>query len=132
MGKFERAGEIAKIDEDQQLVFGWASISENADGRTIVDAQNDVIVPDELEKAVYDFVLFKRDAGEMHERTGVGQLVESVVTTREKQAAMGLPPGSLPVGHWVGFKLDSDVFEKVKKGELTEFSYGGKGKRVPA
>lgn len=117
--------DVAKSDEDQCLVFGWANIVEK-DGAVVTDRQGDQIDIGELERAVYDYALFKRTAGEMHERTsGVGQMVESVVMTVEKQKAMGLAEGSTPLGWWVGFKLEADVFAKIKDKTYSMFSIGG-------
>ena len=119
---------ITKLDEAQNLVFGWASVIENPDGSPVVDSQGDVLLPDELEKAAYKFVLEVRKAGEMHRTIeGVGQLVESVVMTKEKRAALGIQGG--PTGWWVGFKVSPEVFAKVKSGEYPAFSIGGKGTR---
>lgn len=129
MSDFKASGTIEKVDEDQRLVFGWASVIEK-NGEPVVDSQGDVIYPAELEKAAYDFVLFSRDAGEMHERIGVGKIVESMVFTKEKTKALGLSEGSLPVGWWVGFKVDAEVFAKIKSGEYKAFSIGGAGKRL--
>ncbi|MCL2416031.1 MAG: XkdF-like putative serine protease domain-containing protein, partial [Defluviitaleaceae bacterium] len=70
-------------------------------------------------------------AGEMHERGEVGQLVESVVFTKEKTVAMGIPGGILPEGWWVGFKIhDDEVWNKIKNGEYSMFSIEGTARRV--
>jgi len=122
-------GEILKLREDENLVFGWASIVADEDGEEIVDFQGDVISEDELERTAYDFVLTSRKAGEMHEVIGVGKLVESIVFTAEKQKALGLDPGTLPIGWWIGFKVDDDIFDKIKTGEYQMFSIGGEGIR---
>jgi cation transport regulator ChaB len=123
-------GEIAKTDPEQRMVFGWANVAIDAEGNVIVDSQGDTIDPVELEKAAYDFVLNVRKAGEMHVRVdGIGTMVESVMLTLEKQQAMGIPEGTMPQGWWVGFKLNQEVFDKVKTGEYTMFSIGGRGKR---
>jgi len=120
--------QIVKADADQNMVFGWASVIENADGSPAVDSQGDVIYPDELEKAAYKFVLEVRKAGEMHRRVeGVGELVESVVLTKAKREAMGLPAGA--TGWWVGFKVAPEIFAKVKSGQYAGFSIGGRGTR---
>ncbi len=112
------------VQEDERLAFGWLSVVEE-DGQAVVDLQDHVIEPAELEKAAYGFVLDSRVAGEMHKTIGVGALVESMVFTKEKQAALGIDLGK--VGWWVGFKLDSDTFAKVKSGDLRAFSIGGRG-----
>ena len=126
------AGTIAKIDDDQQLVFGWASIIKDEEGRLLVDRQDDFIKEEgELEKAAYDYVLQSRDGGEMHIRKGVSTMVESVVLTKEKQEAMGITDQNVPVGWWIGFKVNDDrVWGEVKKGGYSGFSVHGKGKRT--
>lgn len=121
--------EVSKTKEDQNLVFGWANIVEK-DGVVVTDSQGDQIDIADLEKAAYDYALFSREAGEMHERTsGVGQLVESMVMTVEKQKALGIPEGSTPLGWWVGFKIAPDVFEKIKDKTYSMFSIGGLASR---
>lgn len=117
---------IEKMNEDEHLVFGWLSVSEDENGNLIEDAHGDTITPDELELAAYDFVLNSRQAGEMHETIGVGTMVESIVFTQQKQEALGIPEGTLPIGWWVGFYIDDDdVWDKVKSGEYGSFSFGG-------
>ena len=123
---------IYKSDDDKRQVFGWASVSARADGDAIVDFQDDIIEADELEKAAYEFVLENRGAGEMHERSGVGKLIESVMFTKEKMAAMGVPEGVLPTGWWIGFHIpDDSVWQKIKSGEYSSFSIEGTGQREP-
>jgi broad specificity phosphatase PhoE len=121
--------DVTKTDEDQQLVFGWASVS-SIGGEDVVDKQGDIILEDELEKAAYDFVLYCRKQGDMHERVGVGRLVESIVFTKQKQDALNIDLGM--VGWFVGFKVDDPgVWKKIKDGSLPEFSIGGKAVREP-
>lgn len=129
--QWKRDVEIRKTNDDQRLVFGWLSVAVDKAGKAIVDNQGDVIEPEDLEKAAYEFTLYARKAGEMHERTeGIGRLVESMVFTVEKQQALGIPEGTVPVGWWVGFKIDDDsTWSKVKSGEYRAFSIGGRGIR---
>lgn len=125
---------IAKTVPDQMLVFGWGNVAADADGARIEDLQGDVIPTEELEKAAYDHVLRFRSTGEKHDPAlrHKGRLVESCVFTREKQAAMGIPPGILPEGWWVGYKIDDPAaWAKIKSGEYQSFSVGGKGVRTP-
>ena len=122
---------IAKSNDEKMLAFGWASVSMTVDGELVEDWQNDIIEPDDLEKAAYEFVELYREGGEMHERGGAAVLIESVVFTEEKMKAMGIPSGTLPIGWWIGFKvLDEDVWEKVKDGTYSMFSNEGEAKRV--
>lgn len=122
---------IAKSDDERMLAFGWASVAIRVDGEQIEDWQEDMIDPADLENAAYRFVELYREGGEMHERGDVAVLVESCVFTEEKQKALGLEPGTLPVGWWIGFHVtDRDVWGKVKSGEYTMFSIEGEAERV--
>lgn len=137
-------GTVVKKDDERQIAFGWFSVVE-IDGEPVTDTQGDRITPDELERAAYDFTLYARKGGEMHdagddgEAVGVGRLVESVVFTEEKQRAMveslraqgvdaHLDLGC--VAWWGGFKIaDPETWRRVKEGELRAWSIGGRGRR---
>lgn len=126
----KRRFQIMKSNDDKMLAFGWANVSIRADGEVIEDWQNDIIEPEELENAAYNYVLLYREGGEMHERGGVAALIESVVFTEEKMQAMGIPAGTIPVGWWIGFKVtDKDVWQKVKDGTYQMFSIEGVAER---
>jgi hypothetical protein len=144
--KFEIRGSVVKLAGDKHLVFGWFSIVSIGD-KVIEDTQGDMITPETIESACYDFVLNARKGGEMHESSndgevrGVGQLVESVVFTREKQQAMvaslhaqGITDAVISLGcvaWWGGMYIhDNDTWDKVTSGELRAWSIGGKGKRA--
>ena len=125
---------VYKTDDDKRLVFGWASIAVTAEGEQLEDRQHDIIDPEDLEEAAYEYVLNFRDTGEEHMESlrKKGRLVESCVFTEDKQEAMGLPAGILPVGWWIGFKIDDDgAWEKVKNGTYRMFSIEGTAERVP-
>ncbi len=122
---------ILKSDDDRRLVFGWASVAVRVTGEVIKDWQEDIIDIDDLENAAYAYTADFGTAGEMHERGGVGRLIESVVFTKEKAAAMGIPPEILPEGWWVGFHInDPNVWEKVKDGTYNMFSIEGTAQRI--
>lgn len=129
---------ITKVQNDQRLVFGFFNINKVGD-QLVEDLQGDLIETETLEKAAYDFVLDARIAGEEHLRKNVGRLVESIMFTYEKQAAI---QKSLEVqgisakidlgceGWFGGFRVDDeDVWKAVKKGDYPAFSIGGSGKR---
>jgi hypothetical protein len=129
---------IEKIDADQRLVFGWGNISAQADGTLIKDLQGHVIPEHELEQSTYGFVLKGGILGFRHQKDAggktieVGKIVECVVFTPQKCAAMGIPPGIMPTGVWLGaYVHNDDVWSMVKSGELGMFSLGGKAKIVP-
>lgn len=124
-------GEFVKVEPDQQLAFGWAYVA-SEDGVLVHDHSGDFVdsaaLPD-LEKAAYEYVLESREGDEMHvTTTGIAKLVESVLVTPEKLAAMGLQ--GTRTGWWVGFKVqDPEVWAKVKSGEYPAFSIRGVGFR---
>jgi hypothetical protein len=131
-------GEISKVDGDKRLAFGWCSLSE-IDGEPVVDLQNDWAPIEEIEKSAYAYVLNSRKGGDMHARDGdqplhTSDLVESMIVTPDKLQQMGLSEEvakSVPVGWWVGFKVNDDTqWQRVKNGERTGFSIHGKGNRV--
>ena len=125
---------IYKTDDEKRLVFGWASVSITVDGEQLEDRQKDMIDPEDLEEAAYEYVLNFRDTGEEHIPTmrKKGKLVESCVFTEEKQRAMGIPEGILPVAWWIGFYIeDDDAWERVKNGTYKMFSIEGKAEREP-
>jgi hypothetical protein len=124
---------IAKVDTDQRLAFGWASVTVDVDGSPLVDKDGDVIDVQELEKAAYRYVMGSRDGGVNHQRRGVAKLVESFVVTPEKLVKMGLSPYAVPAGWWVGFQFnDEDVWQGVKSGEFGMLSVHGTGVRSDA
>lgn len=118
---------VAKADGQERMVFGWAWVTRGADGRAVVDSQGDFIELDELERAAYRHVLNFHQAGGGHDPAlrGVGQLVESVVLTPEKRAAMGIG-GAAPDGWWVGYLIDdAETWRRVSSGEYAMFSIEG-------
>ena len=125
---------ILKSEDDKRLVFGWASVALTVDGEALEDRQSDMIDPEDLEEAAYDYVLNFRDTGEEHipSMRKRGKLVESCVLTREKQRAMGIPEGIVPVGWWIGFHIDDDdAWQRVRNGTYQMFSIEGKANREP-
>lgn len=141
--------QISKLDDAQQLVFGYANVSiskstlSGAGGEEFYDLQADSIPPAELEKGAYEFVLNFREADEMHEGAAIGHLVESMVFTPEKLEKIATDPASgkvdeealavlkrvLPCRWWVGFKLNKSSYEGVKSGKFKMFSIAGEADR---
>ncbi|MCL2224456.1 MAG: XkdF-like putative serine protease domain-containing protein [Defluviitaleaceae bacterium] len=96
---------IVKSNDDKRLVFGWANVATRVTGEVIEDFQDDIIEIEVLEKAAYEYVLHFGTAGEMHERGGVGRLVESVVFTKEKAAAMNV---------YAALQTNPSILERIK------------------
>jgi cation transport regulator ChaB len=135
---FELLVPIAKVDEDKHQVFGWAAVShewvKKADAEPelsqVVDRQKDLIDVEDLEKMAYRFTKMYRAGGEMHIKKGSAEMIESMVFTIEKQAALGIPAGLVPVGWWIGFEVtDERAWDGVKSGVYKAFSIEGSAKR---
>lgn len=116
---------------DKNLVSGWASIAVQADGSMPLDWQGDIITTEVLEKAAIKFMEDYRLSGKEHEGGSIGTIVESIVFTKDKMVAMGIPPGVVPEGWFITAKVnDNEAFAKVKSGEYKMFSIQGKAKRL--
>jgi hypothetical protein len=124
---------IAKSNDSEQLVFGWASVAKDATGVRPLDWQGDLIDAEDLETAVYKFNTDFRESNDMHVPGTVnGTLVESIMFTKAKMTAMGIPEGVVPEGWWVGFRIDDPIaYQKVKSGIYKMFSIEGTGVREP-
>ena len=123
--------DINKTNDYERLVSGWANIAKNADGSLPHDWDDDVITSEVLEKAAINFMLDYRNSGEMHEGDSKGTVVESIVFTKQKMEAIGIPEGTVPEGWFITVKVhDDEVFKKVKSGEYKMFSIQGKAKRL--
>lgn len=132
MRNFGMSGEDGE-DIEQQLIFGWANVTVQEDGTTPFDWQGDIMETEILESAAYNYVLAHGLANQEHSwGTECGWLVESMMFTKEKMDALGIPEGIVPEGWWVGFYIpDPDVYKKVKDGTYNMFSIEGYATRVP-
>ena len=124
MTKMNIEGKILKADDEQRMVYGWASVV-TEDGEPVVDRQGDVIEADTLVKAVNDFMEHVRVGKAMHTGEQVGVVVHSLPITKEIGEALGIQ--SNREGWVVAYKVfDDTVWEQVKSGELAAFSIGGR------
>lgn len=135
----ETKATIVKLDGEQRHVFGVFSVAKVGED-LVIDHEGDTISPEELENAAYNHVLEARIAGENHVRKGVGDLIESVVLTPEKCAAIvkaladtGITATiDIPaVCWWGGYHVHDDaVWKAVKDGDYVSFSIGGTADRI--
>lgn len=117
---------IAKADDAQQRLFGWASIAVRKDGQQIEDLQGDLIDIEELEEAFYDYVLESGELNILHKGDCQGKLIEAIVFTPEKLAALGLAPDALPLGAWCGYYIpDRECYQMIKSQGFVMFSIEG-------
>ena len=117
-------GQILKADDEQRLVYGWASVVTEK-GEPVVDRQGDVIEPETLVKAVNSFMENIRVGKEMHKGDQIGAVIHSMPITKEIGESLGIQ--SDREGWIVAFKVyNDDVWARVKSGELAAFSIGGR------
>ena len=124
---FESRGEVTKIDNEQRIVYGYASVI-SRDGEPIVDLQGDVISAEEMEKAASDFMLGARVGKTMHQGEATTTIIHSFPMTAETKKAYQIES---PYEAWlIAVKVhDDETWEKVKAGSLKDFSIGGKAQR---
>lgn len=130
--QFKQYFDIAKVDSIQKIVYGKALVP----GK--FDTQQDTMTKEDIEKTAHNFLIDLQKAyvellngnqvtkasqiGLMHTVFkgvgGFGYVVESYID---------------PEGSWVlATKINDDVvWDKIVKGEITGYSVGGKGKRIP-
>lgn len=116
--------EILKYDEEQRLVYGWAYVC-TVKGEVSLDHSQEYIRPDEIVKAATSFMLDVRTAKAMHTGNPIGEVVHSLPITKEISGALGIQTDR--EGWILAMKIHDDgVWGKVKSGELSSFSIGGR------
>jgi len=114
---------LFKADDEQRLVYGWASVLTEK-GIPVIDRQGHVIEVEEMQAAIHDFMTNSRRSDGMHVIKGVGQVVESVLFTKQLQDLLGINLNR--EGWFICVKVDNDeAWDHVKKGTLRAFSIGG-------
>lgn len=99
--------DIKKIDDDQRMVYGWASTGD-------LDKDGEIIEPAAFEKSLPDYLKFPT-IREMHQPKPIGITKE---TRMEKDR-----------GLFIAAKIvDSEAWMKVKEGVYRAFSIGGRVK----
>lgn len=120
-------GQILKTDEDQRIVYGWASVITEK-GEPVVDRQGDIIEASTLVKAVNEFMEYLRVGKEMHKGDEVGRVIHSLPVTKEIFDSLGIQTDR--EGWIVAMKVyDDATWDRVKSGELAAFSIGGRANR---
>jgi rubrerythrin len=113
--------DIMKYDEEKGLVYGVVLVPD------VEDLQGDIISKEEIEKVCHDYNVRSRQVKKQHQgnKREDAAVVESYVYRHHNDVT----PGS-----WIMVtKLNSDELKKgVKSGEITGYSIGGRGSRIPA
>jgi hypothetical protein len=123
---------IAKAEDTQRRLFGWASIAVMKNGQSLLDLQGDVIEIEDLAEGWYGYVKESGELNFLHREDCRASLIEAIVFTPEKLDALGLPPDALPLGAWVGYELDDEAdYQRVKDAGYFMFSIEGSALREP-
>ena len=126
---------IVRSDSANHRIWGWAYITRDKDGVQVEDSKKATLPTEVLEEGVYEFNRREsRPHADMHAREEdgatviqTGWIVESMVFTREKCDALGIPPGIVPEGWWICAEVpeDSECWRAVQRGERADFSIAG-------
>jgi hypothetical protein len=123
---------IAKADDTQRRLFGWASIAVMKNGVPLLDLQGDVIEINDLAEGWYGYVKESGSLNFLHHDGCHASLIEAIVFTPEKLEVLGLPADALPLGAWVGYELDTDEdYQLIKDCGYLMFSIEGTALREP-
>ena len=125
--KFQRSGEVFKVDAAHGVVFGFAIVCKSG-GEDYFDRQGDHIPEDSMLKATVEFMESARPAKDMHGQTGPnvqkGTVVFGFPLTTDICKALGI--SSQKTGFLIGMKPnDPAMLAKFASGEYTGFSIGG-------
>lgn len=109
-------------EEEKRLVYGIVLEPDT------VDAQDDYISAEAIEKTAHNFMLNSQIIRDGHTKEGLAKVVESMIAPIDFEL-MGQP---IKKGSWVLVtKITDDmIWEGVKKGEYTGYSIGGVGMRA--
>jgi hypothetical protein len=116
---------IYKTDAEERIVYGVVMEP------NVVDLQDDISDYETIRTAAHQYLAFYGEIGLQHNRiiTGSAVIIESFVAPVDFAAGDQL----IRRGSWVmaAKVLDDEYWRRVKAGEITGFSIGGKGKRIP-
>jgi len=134
-GKSEMNVEIRKADEEKGLVYGIVLSPYE------IDTYKDFEKPDEIESTAHRYLIHLGEAlkaemvGVEHETPVNAAPVESFIapTTFWYDGTEHTEANKVPKGAWVLVSkvASRDVFEKIKRGELSGYSIQGWGRREP-
>jgi hypothetical protein len=115
---------INKADEEKKLVYGVVYEPD------AVDTQGDFAKSEVIEKAAHEFLADARNIDLQHNfEAGYGTLQESYIAPVDFK----IGEQQIKKGSWVIVtKATDEVWESIKKGEITGYSMGGKATRSEA
>jgi hypothetical protein len=118
--------EFAKVDNEEQMVYGVVLEPKS------IDAQDDSVKIAEVRKAAHRYMERVQKLGINHEDFKNIKKRLRIMESYLAPVDFTLGGQNVVKGSWVFATrvLDKKIWEKVKKGEITGFSLGGKGKRT--
>lgn len=120
---------IEKADKTGRFVAGWLSVVKK-DGKDVVDTQEDRIDIEELRKGVHKYMRGERVIKKQHSGDKVGEMVEVLIIDDDVAKALGAT--TTKRGAWGMAEItDEATRADVRKGKVTGWSMGGRGKRTP-
>lgn len=130
---FKRIVEIYKVDKVKKIVFGKALVPDKE------DTQGDIVSKQDVEETAHNFLINLQKAYVELLNNGVNTTKASEIgfmhTVFKGVGGFGYIVESYidPDGSWVlGTKITDDtVWDMIIKGEITGYSVGGKGVRIP-
>lgn len=130
--RFELVGQAVHISKaaatdpaDHGYVTGYVVISKVA-GEDYYDTQGEHVPEDVLDAAAIEFMKAGAAGKVMHGGEVVGTIVESIVLTTEKAAALGITTDRTGwIVSWA--PASAEVRKRFTSGELKAFSIGGEG-----
>ena len=123
MQKSEADFKVIKVDDEQRIIYGWASVTK-VDDQLLMDRQGDYIETDTLHKAVNTFMKGVRVGKLMHQGDQVGQIIHSFPVSKEIMGALGIQ--TTKEGWITGYYVEDDnLWADVKSGKYAAFSIGG-------
>lgn len=122
--RFEKATAFLKIEEEKRRVLGVVYEP------NVVDSDGEFMTAEEIEKAYYCFLQSGAPIYVMHKERALARITQNYLAPCDLE----IEGHKVKRGTWLMEVeiLDSHLWQKVKAGELTGFSFGGKGYRRPA
>ena len=116
---------ILKAIPQKQIVYGVILAPQE------IDAQDDFMEPEEIEKAAHRYLTKSRVIGSGHEKPIDAEPVESFIAPQDLEMTGQYGPQVVKKGSWIlGVKVhDPEEWKKIVNGEYTGFSVGGLGAR---
>ena len=114
---------IIKTARDQQIVYGV--VSEPG----VEDLQGDILSESEIRKACHKFMQTSQRIGKEHSGVAKASIIESYIAPTDFKCN----GQKVCKGSWIlGVKVhDQDIWQAIKKGDITGFSIAGTGTRTP-